>query len=161
MSGGIAEEVENLLREQGLTLATAESATGGLIATMITDVPGSSDCFKGSVVSYANEMKMKVLGVKRETLEEHGAVSEQTAREMAEGVRVLMDADISLSDTGIAGPGGATVHKPVGLFYLGLSTKEGTIIQRHVFSGNRQENKREAGEAALSMLKEYLSKFEK
>lgn len=156
MKRSLEEEVGALMKELRLNIAVAESATGGLISSLITDIPGSSDYFKGSVVSYDNEIKAGVLGVKKETLEKYGAVSRQTAEEMAEGVRRLMSADIGLSDTGIAGPTGATQEKPVGLFYIGFSSMRGTRIEKHLFSGGRTENKRAAAAAALSLLKAYL-----
>jgi len=142
-----------------LTIGTAESATGGRIADRLTNVPGSSDYFKGSVVAYSNEIKINVLGVKRETIENYGAVSEQTAIEMAEGGRRLLGVDICTSDTGIAGPSGATPGKPVGLFYIGLAAKERRLSQKHIFSGNREENKRDAAEAGLNMLWRYLLQY--
>lgn len=155
-------EIGRLIREYQaktgklLALGTVESATGGRIADRITNVPGSSDYFKGSMVAYSNEVKTAVVGVKKATLENHGAVSEQTALEMARGGRKLLEVDICVSDTGIAGPSGATPEKPVGLFYLGLAARDGSFSQKHVFPGNRQENKRDATEAALNMLKQYL-----
>ena len=155
----LEEEIATLLKEQGLTIAVAESASGGLISHLITNVPGSSDYFKGSVVAYANEVKVEVLGVKRKTVESYGAVSEQTAEEMALGVRMLLGADIGLSDTGIAGPTGGDAEKPVGLFYIGFSSELGTWAARHVFEGGRLENKRAAAEAALDMLREHLLKL--
>jgi PncC family amidohydrolase len=139
-----------------LTIGTVESATGGRIADRITNVPGSSDYFKGSVVAYSNEVKVALLGVKKATIENYGAVSEQTAREMAQGGRKLLNVDICVSDTGIAGPSGGTLEKPVGLFYLGLAARDESLIQKHAFPGNREENKRDAAEAALNMLKQYL-----
>jgi PncC family amidohydrolase len=139
-----------------LTIGSVESATGGRIADRITNVPGSSDYFKGSVVAYNNEAKLALLGVKKATIENYGAVSEQTAREMAQGGRKLLDVDVCVSDTGIAGPSGATPKKPVGLFYLGLAAEDGSLSQKHVFQGNREGNKRDAAEAALNMLKQYL-----
>ena len=139
-----------------LTIGSVESATGGRIADRITNVPGSSDYFKGSVVAYNNEAKVALLGVKKATIENYGAVSEQTAREMAQGGRKLLDVDVCVSDTGIAGPSGATPKTPVGLFYLGLAAEDGSLSQKHVFQGNREENKRDAAEAALNMLKQYL-----
>jgi len=142
-----------------LTIGTTESATGGRIADGLTNVPGSSDYFKGSVVAYSNEIKINVLGVKRETIENYGAVSEQTAIEMAEGGRRLLGVDICISDTGIAGPSGATLGKPVGLFYIGLAAKESSLSQKHIFSGNREENKRDAAEAGLNMLRRYLLQY--
>jgi PncC family amidohydrolase len=149
-------EIAQLLRELRLTIATAESATGGLVANLVTDVPGSSDYFKGSVVAYANEIKEGVLGVSGKTLAEYGAVSPETAGEMAQGVRRLMNVDIGLSDTGIAGPSRATSEKPVGLFYIGLSSQQKTAVEEHFFHEDRLENKRACAEAALQMLKNYL-----
>ena len=152
----LEEEIGKLLNKHRLTIAIAESATGGLVSHRITNISGSSDYFKGSVVSYANEAKIGALGVAEETIATYGAVSEQTGREMAEGVRRLLNADIGLSDTGIAGPTGATPDKPVGLFYIALSTAKGTYCQRHIFHGDRLGNKHSAAEAALVMLREYL-----
>jgi PncC family amidohydrolase len=139
-----------------LTLGTVESATGGRIADRMTNVPGSSDYFKGSVVAYSNEAKIALLGVKKATIENYGAVSEQTALEMAQGGRKLLDVDVCVSDTGIAGPSGASPEKPVGLFYLGLAARDTSLSQKHIFSGNREGNKRDAAEATLDMLKQYL-----
>lgn len=155
-------EIARLIREyraktdKSLTIGSVESATGGRIADRITNVPGSSDYFKGSVVTYSNEVKIALLGVKKATIENYGAVSEQTALEMARGGRKLFDVDICVSDSGIAGPGGGTPSKPVGLFYLGLATEDTSFSQTHVFPGNREGNKRDAAEAALNMLKQYL-----
>ena len=155
-------EIGRLIREYQaetgklLTIGTVESATGGRIADRITNVPGSSDYFKGSVVAYSNEVKTAVVGVKKATLENHGAVSEQTALEMARGGRRLLDVDICVCDTGIAGPAGSTPSKPVGLFYLGLAAKDTSLSQKHIFPGDREGNKRDAAEAALDMLKQYL-----
>jgi PncC family amidohydrolase len=139
-----------------LTIGAVESATGGRIADRITNVPGSSDYFKGSVVAYSNEVKTVLLGVQKATIDNYGAVSEQTALEMAQGGRKLLDVDICVSDTGIAGPSGDTPEKPVGLFYLGMAARDESLSQKHVFQGNREENKRDAAEAALNMLKQYL-----
>jgi PncC family amidohydrolase len=155
-------EIARLIREyqgktgKSLTIGTVESATGGRIADRITNVPGSSDYFKGSVVAYSNEIKIALLGVKRATIENYGAVSEQTALEMAQGGRELLDVDLCVSDTGIAGPSGDTPGKPVGLFYLGLAAEGENLSQKHVFQRNREKNKRDATEAALNMLKQYL-----
>ena len=139
-----------------LTIGAVESATGGRIADRITNVPGSSDYFKGSVVAYSNEVKTVLLGVRKATIDNYGAVSEQTALEMAQGGRKLLNVDICVSDTGIAGPSGDTPEKPVGLFYLGMATRDASLSQKHTFPGNREENKRVAAEAALNMLKQYL-----
>ncbi len=153
---GIEQDVCNLLRQKGLTLGAVESATGGLISHLITNVPGSSDYYQGSVTAYSNEVKMKVVGVKEDTINKYGAVSSQVAEEMAQGGRKILDVDICLSDTGIAGPGGATPGKPVGLFYIGLSHQAGSYSQKHNFQNDRDQNKRSAAEAALGWLKEYL-----
>ena len=153
---GLEQEVGDLIREKGLTLGVVESATGGLISHLITNVPGSSDYYKGSVTAYSNEVKINVVGVKEGAIRQHGAVSSQVAEEMAQGGRKILGVDICLADTGIAGPGGDTPGKPVGLFYLGLSHQGGAYSQKHIFSGSREQNKRDAAEAALSWLKEYL-----
>lgn len=157
MERSLEEKTGTLLRQHGLTVAVAESATGGLVSSSITDIPGSSDYFKGSVISYSDEIKAEILGVRRETLNRYGAVSDQTAREMALGVRKLMGTDIGISDTGIAGPGGATPEKPVGLFYIALSSEQGVKVEKHLFHGNRRENKQSAAIRVLNLIKEYLS----
>ncbi len=154
---GLEQEIGNLLRRKGLTLGVVESATGGLISHRLTNVSGSSDYYKGSVTAYSNEGKIKVVGVKKATIDQYGAVSSQVAEEMAEGGRKLLRVDICLANTGIAGPGGATSGKPVGLFYLGLSHQGGTYSRKHNFQGDREQNKQSAAETALSWLKEYLS----
>ena len=150
------EKIAQFLRERKWWIATAESCTGGLLAHTLTNIPGSSAYFKGGVVSYSNEVKMKVLGVKRETLEQYGAVSEQTAREMAEGVKNLMEVDVAVATTGIAGPGGGTPSKPVGLVYIGFATPEGVEVKRFLFNGDRLYNKEQFCNAALNMVLEYL-----
>jgi PncC family amidohydrolase len=152
-------EVGELLRRRGLTLGSVESATGGLISHLITNVPGSSEYYRGSVVSYSNEVKTKVIGVKTATLEKYGSVSPQVAEEMAAGGRKLLQVDICVADTGIAGPGGATPGKAVGLFYLGMAHGGGVSSRRFDFHGTREENKRSAAEAALAWVKEYLEKL--
>jgi len=153
----LEQEIGELLRAKKLSLATVESATGGLIAWMITTVPGSSDYFKGSIVSYSNQVKIKLAGVKLETLEKHGAVSPQVAGEMAAGGKKALGADICVSDTGIAGPGGETPDKPAGLFYIGLAHGRNTMSQKHLFRGDREENRQSAAIAALSWLRDYLA----
>jgi PncC family amidohydrolase len=141
-----------------LTLGAIESATGGSVADKITNVAGSSDYFMGAVVSYSNNIKADVAGVREATLLSHGAVSAEVAREMAEGGRKALNVDICLSTTGIAGPGGATAEKPVGLFYIGLATVSGATASRYIFSGSRVRIKQKAAETALSMVKQYLQK---
>jgi PncC family amidohydrolase len=152
----LEQDIGNLLRQQGLTLGIVESATGGLVSHRITNIPGSSDYYKGSVTAYSNEAKIRVVGVSEATINQYGAVSPQVAEEMAEGGKKILAADICLADTGIAGPGGATPEKPVGLFYIGLSHGERTYSRKHNFQGDREQNKQSAAEAALSWLKEYL-----
>ncbi len=152
----LAEETGALLLEKGLSLGLVESATGGLISQMVTSVAGSSDYYMGSITTYSNQAKVRLAGVKEESLKQYGAVSPQVAEEMAQGGRRALGADICLSDSGIAGPGGATETKPVGLFYIGLASKDGMYSRKHVFSGNRQQNREKAAEAVLEWLKEYL-----
>jgi nicotinamide-nucleotide amidase len=152
----LQQEIGNLLHQKELTLGVVESATGGLISHLITNAPGSSDYYKGSVTAYSNEAKIKIVGVNESTINKYGAVSEQVAEEMARGGRKILAADICLSDTGIAGPGGATPGKPAGLFYIGLSHPGGTYSQKHIFQGNREQNKYSAAEITLGWLKEYL-----
>jgi nicotinamide-nucleotide amidase len=152
----LEQEVGDLLRQKGLTLGVVESATGGLMSHLITNVPGSSDYYKGSITAYSKEAKVKIVGVKAATINKYGAVSYQVAEEMAQGGRKILAADICLADTGIAGPSGATPGKSVGLFYIGLSYKDGTASRKHNFRGNREQNKLAAAQAALGWLKEYL-----
>ncbi len=139
-----------------LTIGVVESATGGRISDRLTNVPGSSAYFKGSIVAYSNEVKVGLLGVQRTTLDTFGAVSEQTALELARGGLRVLSADICISDTGIAGPSGAAPEKPAGLFYLGLATGDALSSEKHIFSGGREDNKERAAEAALIMLKHHL-----
>ena len=132
-------EIVQKLIEKGITIATAESCTGGKISSTITDVPGSSSIFGYGMVTYSNEAKMKILGVKEETLKRVGAVSEEIAFEMAEGLKNLSGADVAVSVTGIAGPGGGSIEKPVGLVYMGLAYGDQVFIKKNLFSGNRDE----------------------
>ena len=149
----------DLLRKKRLTLGAVESATGGLISHLITNVSGSSDYYRGSITAYSNEAKIKVVGIKEETINQYGAVSPQVVEEMALGGKRLLGADICLADTGIAGPGGATPGKPVGLFYIGLSHRTGSYSRQHNFQFDREQNKLAAAEVALNWLKEYLAKL--
>ena len=157
-------EIAQLLREYQaktgklMTIGTVESATGGRIGDKITDIPGSSDYYKGSIVAYSDEIKTSIVGVKEETIKNYGAVSPIAAIEMAEGGRKLLKVDVCISDTGIAGPAGATSEKLIGLFYLGLSAKDTTLSQEHHFKGSREKNKQKATEMALSLVKEYVTK---
>lgn len=152
-------ELQARLRDSGKgvrTLATAESATAGRIADVLTDVPGSSEYVCGGIVAYSNDAKMRLLGVRASSLSEYGAVSEEVACEMAEGGRRMLNADVCVSDSGIAGPGGATATKPVGLFYIALATSTGCRPHEFHFHGDRFHNKEAALEAALTLLRDYL-----
>ncbi len=146
----LAEAVVERLAQRKMTVATAESCTGGLIAKRITDVAGSSEIFGYGCVTYANEAKMKLLGVKAETLKAHGAVSPETASEMAAGARALSGADIGVATTGIAGPGGGSPEKPVGLVYLGISSEKGTRAVRLMLKGSRDRIRIVASSNALA-----------
>lgn len=136
----------------------AESCTGGLIASLITDVPGSSDYFLTSLVTYSNGSKVSLLGVDEGTLKEHGAVSDRTAREMATGARKACGADIGLAVTGIAGPGGGSAEKPVGLVFFALDDGGEVEVQRMVFPGDRSAIKTAAAEHGLTMLMDRLER---
>jgi PncC family amidohydrolase len=151
-----AEAVGQLLRARGQTVATAESCTGGLIGDALTDFPGSSDYFLGGVIAYANSVKQGILGVRPGTLSVLGAVSEETAIQMARGARRLLHADYALSVTGIAGPSGGTRQKPVGLVYIALIGPGVERCERHVWQGGRLANKRASARRALQMLIEHL-----
>jgi PncC family amidohydrolase len=157
----IEVEVGALLLEGNLTLACAESCTGGLVAHRITNVPGSSAYFLGGIVAYANEAKEALLGVRHETWLEHGAVSEETAREMARGARRVLGADVAVSTTGIAGPSGGTPNKPVGLVYIALSAADTERCERHVWRGDRSGNKEKSAQAALRLLLAYLKESDR
>ena len=141
-----------------MTVCTAESCTGGLIASRITDIAGSSAYMLGGIVAYSNTAKQNLLNVRQGTLMAYGAVSEPTAAEMATGAKALFKADFAVSVTGIAGPGGGTPEKPVGLTYIGLAKSDGTVeVQRHVWEGDRIQNKMQSADAALHWLIDVLS----
>ncbi len=144
-----------------MTLACAESCTGGLVAKLVTDIAGSSEVFEGGVVSYSNEVKMKILGVSEKTLAAHGAVSEETAREMALGVRVRLGADIGVSTTGIAGPGGGPPEKPVGTVCFGIASKLGVRTYTKHFGEalSRDEVRRFSAHFALSLVAAECERF--
>lgn len=151
-----SSETGRILRTAGLTIACAESCTGGLLTSTLTDVSGSSSYVMGSVVSYSNDVKARILHVPVETLSAHGAVSEQTARAMAEGVRALMQTDLGVGITGIAGPDGGSAEKPVGLVYIAVSNQAKTVVQKNYFHGTRLENKQSAVDKALAMIRDVL-----
>ena len=144
------------LAAAGLTVGLAESCTGGLICSRLTDVPGSSAYVIGGVVTYSYEAKERLLGVRHETLVTFGAVSEQTALEMARGVRDLFGADIGVGVTGIAGPGGGMPGKPVGLVYIALCAADGELCERRVWDEDRAGNKTRSAEAAMRLIQTYL-----
>ena len=150
-------QIGALLRQKGIKLALAESCTGGLISDWITNVPGSSDYYLGGVSAYAYEAKERLLGVKHETLVTYGAVSRETALEMARGARLALGAGLSASVTGIAGPGGGMPNKPVGLVWIALSAPEGDWAYRYVFDGDRIQNKTSSARQVLRLLVNYLS----
>ena len=146
------------LRLRGQTIGTAESCTGGLVLHRLTNVPGSSAWVMGGVVAYDNRIKQGLLKVREATLLEHGAVSEETAREMALGARRLLGTDLAVSITGIAGPGGGTAEKPVGLTWMALAAPDGRLhSERRVHAGDRLEIKRASADAALAMALDYLT----
>jgi len=148
--------VLQLLRDRAERLAVAESCTGGGLSARITSVPGSSDVFEGGVVSYSDHVKTSLLGVRAETLDRHGAVSDQCATEMAEGARQATGADWGVSITGVAGPDGGTADKPVGLVYIGVSGPDGTVVERHGFPGTREGVRNRSVQQALTALRARL-----
>jgi len=152
------ERLAELLCQKGLTIAVAESCTGGLLASRITDVPGSSAYFRGGIVAYTNTVKETILGVPKDVLSVHGAISSECAREMALGALRVFGADLALATTGIAGPDGGTEGKPVGLVYISLAARDGTLMLRRLrFDGARKENKWSTTEAAFQLLLEYAN----
>lgn len=148
--------VGELLREKNLKISCAESCTGGLLTSKLTDIAGSSAYVEGSIISYSNEIKNKILHVKAETLKNFGAVSEETAKEMSANVREIFATDIGVSITGIAGPGGGTLNKPVGTVYISVATQEKIFVEKFNFSGTRIEIKNKSAQAALKMLEQIL-----
>lgn len=156
MSKQLEHILGTLLRERGMKLAAAESCTGGQLADRITDIAGSSDYFLGGVVAYAYQAKVNLLGVSWETLKAHGAVSREVVLEMARGARRIFEADLAISVSGIAGPGGGLPEKPVGTTWLGLSAPDGEWAHIERFAGDRLHNKAASAESALRMLIEYL-----
>jgi PncC family amidohydrolase len=145
------------LASRGLHLATAESCTGGLLAACLTEVPGASRVFEGGVVVYSNAMKERLLGVKPATLLAHGAVSEPVAREMALGACARLGADYAVSITGIAGPGGGTADKPVGLVYVAVAGNRAAKVLRREFSGDRAEVRAQTVDTALQLLEDFIA----
>ncbi len=160
-SESIEQRVVELLKKHKLTLATAESCTAGYIPKRITDIPGASEVFEYGAITYSNEVKEKVLGVKHETLLANGAVSEETAREMAAGIRRVSGADIGISVTGIAGPGSDGTNKPVGLCYVALDTADEQICEKiETGKNNREYNRYVNSSRALNLVRRYIEKKE-
>ena len=145
--------------EKKLTVTTAESCTGGMIASSIVSISGSSAIFKSSVVTYSNEMKSKILNIPLKSINENGAVSKVIAYTMAYNVLGLMNSDISIAVTGIAGPGGGSKNKPVGLVYIGIGTKQNIVTKRYLFKGNRLKIRQETTLEALKLLNEIIDTF--
>lgn len=152
----LEDKIVKKILDIGYTITTAESCTGGLLAGRILNVSGASAVYNEGHITYSNEAKERLLGVSHETLEQYGAVSEQTAKEMAEGVARVANAEVGLSTTGIAGPGGGTPQKPVGLVYVGCHIAGKTYVKECRFHGNREENRNAAVEAVLELLYEKL-----
>ena len=148
----LVERLQESCLRLGLTVATAESCTGGLVANAITDVSGSSGYFRGGLVVYSNDAKVALLGVPAELLETHGAVSAQAARAMALGARARLSADLAVAVTGVVGPGGGSASKPVGLTYVALADAAGVEVRRLAWSGDRLANKESSARAALELL---------
>jgi len=149
-------EAGKLLHQRGLHLAAAESCTGGLVGDRITNIPGSSEYFAGGMIVYSYEAKVSMLGVSWDTLNTFGAVSGETVLEMAHGAKKALDVDIAVSVSGIAGPGGGTLDKPVGTTWVGLVANDGEWTREFHFQGNREQNKASSADAAFQMILDYL-----
>lgn len=154
----LEERVVKKLLQRGYTVTTAESCTGGLLAGRLLNVSGASEVYNEGHITYANAAKEKILGVKHETLEQFGAVSKETAEEMAHGAAKAACANVALSTTGIAGPGGGTPEKPVGLIYIGCCIEENVRVKELRLHGTREQNRSDTVEAALQLLHEMLQK---
>ena len=150
------EKLRDVLLARGWTISTAESCTGGLCAAALVDLPGSSTWYSGGVVAYSNAIKHELLDVPKGVLEDHGAVSEPVALAMAEGVRSRCRSSVSCSTTGIAGPGGGTPDKPVGLVWIGIATPTGTHARRYYFSGDRLSVRQQTVDACFELLLEQI-----
>lgn len=163
MAESVEEWLGAYLSDKGWRIATAESCTGGLIASRITDVSGSSGYFEQGFITYSNEAKMALLGVSKDIVATEGgpgAVSEDCARAMAEGVRAATGSEVGLSVTGIAGPTGGTPEKPVGTVYMAVATPSGAVCRHHLFEGSRLEVKAQTAQAALDMARDALKAFD-
>lgn len=154
----LLDKISNMLKNQKLVIATAESCTGGLIAHTLTNISGSSEYFDRGIVSYSNRAKMELLDVPEDMLKKYGAVSMEVAKSMAKGVRIKSNVDIGISTTGIAGPTGGSKEKPVGLVFIAVSTERNTVVKKFNFSGDRPQNKKSTCNAALDMLLDVLTR---
>ncbi len=157
MDQTLESQVGEALRARGWTIALGESCTGGLLGHRLTQVPGSSDYFLGGVVAYAYDSKERLLGVRHQTLYDHGAVSRETAVEMARGARITFGADLGVSITGIAGPAGGLPDKPVGTTWIALSSRTGDRAERYHWQGDRTRNKESAADAALTLILQVIA----
>ena len=153
----VAEAVLELTRARDWKLATAESCTGGLVGARLTEVPGASSVYLGGIIAYSDEVKRAQLAVRAETLRTHGAVSAETAAEMAAGARRALPADVAVAVTGVAGPGGGTPDKPVGLVYVAVDSPTGAATERLQIDGDRQAIREQATDAALRLVREHLT----
>ena len=159
MKANLKQLAEKLVAEaslKGLTVSLAESCTGGMIASSLTDIPGASGVFLGSAVTYSNEAKIKILGVDAGTIAEHGAVSALCAEKMAEGARRIFGSDVALSVTGIAGPSGGTPEKPVGTVWIAVASARGIVAEKHRFADDRQVNISRSASTALNLLRKQI-----
>lgn len=156
----VEEVVGKLLKERNLTLSVAESCTGGLMGSRLTDIPGSSSYFLGGMIVYSNQAKIDLLGVSEKTLEENGAVSVVTAIEMAKGVREKLGSDLGIAVTGIAGPDGGSIDKPVGTVCIGLASEDDGFSEKYLFHGSREQIKGKSASMALDWVRRYLNGFE-
>jgi len=147
------------LKKRNISIATAESCTGGLLAHLLTNISGSSEYFNRGVVTYSNISKIELLGVSQETIQEYGAVSKETASAMAIGIKERSNVDIGISTTGVAGPTGGTKEKPIGLVYIGISTSKETKVKKFIFTKNRLQNKEQTCYESLKILLETISKW--
>jgi nicotinamide-nucleotide amidase len=152
----LEESILKLLKEKEMTLTTAESCTGGMIAARFTDVPGASEVFKQGLVTYSNRAKRKLLDVKKSTLKEYGAVSEKTARAMAKNGAFITGSDVCIAVTGIAGPGKGEEEKPVGLVYIACCCRENTVVEEYHFKGERRKIRENAVVKALTLLRKCI-----
>ena len=157
IDGELPDKISNMLKNQKLVIATAESCTGGLIAHTLTNISGSSEYFDRGIVTYSNRAKMELLDVPEDMLKKYGAVSMEVAKIMAKNVRIKSNVDIGISTTGIAGPTGGSKEKPVGLVFIAVSTERNTAVKKFNFSGDRSQNKKSTCDAALDMLLDVLT----